>query len=288
MLTLFRSLIANRTLLRDFVRRDLRSRYVGSAMGFFWSVVLPVVNLFVFMFVFRLVLKARWGDPGADATYPGDGSPGETALVMLAGILAWSAFAETMSRGTNALVENANLIKKVVFPSEILQPYLTFSSIVNMLIGIPIVLGGVIVFSDRQPGSELLAVPLLLLLQAGFTIGLTYLLATLNAMVRDIYHIVGVATTVWMFATPIFYPANLVSSSFQSLGGGFGGFMLPLGWILEINPMHWLINSWQRVLVFQLWPQWDLVFRFALATLLILVVGGGLFRDHRRSFPDLL
>lgn len=287
MFELFRSIRAHRVLLRDFIVRDLKARYVGSAMGFFWSVVFPVVNLFVFMFVFRLVLKARWGDAGA-GDYPGDGSPGETALVMLAGILAWSAFAETISRGTNSLVENSNLIKKVVFPSEILPPYLTASSIVNMLIGVPIVLVGVITFTDKALAPSLLAVPLLLSLQALFTIGLAYLLATLNAMVRDVYHVIGVALTVWMFATPIFYPAQMVSNSFQSLGGLVDGFMLPLGLILELNPMHWLIDSWQRVLVFQLWPQWDLVGRFALATLVMLLIGAGIFRDQRRTFPDLL
>jgi lipopolysaccharide transport system permease protein len=287
LLALFRSLFRHRALLRDFVVRDLKARYVGSAMGFFWSVVFPVVNLFVFMFVFRLVLKARWGD-GSATEYPGDGSPGETALVMLAGILAWSAFSETVSRGTNSLVENANLIKKVVFPSEILPPFLTLSSLANMLIGLPIVLVGVVAYTGKSLGPQLTVVPLLLLLQALFTIGLAYLLSTLNAMVRDVYHVIGVALTVWMFATPIFYPAHLVAESFQSLGGGFGGFMLPLGVVLELNPMHWLIDSWQRVLVFQLWPQWDLLLRFALVTVMVLVIGGGLFRDHRRSFPDLL
>ena len=215
-------------------------------------------------------------------------APGETALVMLAGILAWSAFAESISRGTNVLVENSNLIKKVVFPSEILPPYLTASSLVNMLIGVPIVLLGVLFYTDKPLAASLAAVPLLIVLQGLFTIGLAYLLATLNAMVRDVYHVIGVALTVWMFATPIFYPAQMVATKFQSLGDLFGGFMLPLGLILELNPMHWLINSWQRVLVFQLWPQWDLVGRFALATLLILVIGAGIFRDQRRTFPDLL
>ena len=287
MFELLRSIRAHRSLLGDFVVRDLKARYVGSAMGFFWSVVFPVVNLFVFMFVFRLVLNARWGDAG-ESDYPGDGSPGETALVMLAGILAWSAFAESISRGTNVLVENSNLIKKVVFPSEILPPYLTASSLVNMLIGVPIVLLGVLFYTDKPLAASLAAVPLLIVLQGLFTIGLAYLLATLNAMVRDVYHVIGVALTVWMFATPIFYPAQMVATKFQSLGDLFGGFMLPLGLILELNPMHWLINSWQRVLVFQLWPQWDLVGRFALATLLILVIGAGIFRDQRRTFPDLL
>ena len=102
---LLRSLRKNQRLVRDFVSRDLRGRYVGSSMGFFWSVVFPIINLFVYMFVFRLVLKSRWSD------YQG---PLEVALVMLAGIVVWAAFAETVSRSTNCLVENSNLIQKKI------------------------------------------------------------------------------------------------------------------------------------------------------------------------------
>ncbi len=112
--------------------RDLKARYVGSSMGFFWSVVFPVINLFVYMFVFRLVLNARWGDQQ---------SASEVAVIMLTGIVIWAAFAETVSRATNALVENSNLIQKVVFPSEVLPLYLTISSLINMCIGLPVVLG---------------------------------------------------------------------------------------------------------------------------------------------------
>ena len=111
--------------------RDLKARYVGSSMGFFWSVVFPIINLFVYLFVFRVVLNTRWSDKQG-AT--------EVALVMLAGIVVWAAFAETISRSTNTLVENQNLIQKVVFPSEVLPVYLTISAIVNMCIGLPVVL----------------------------------------------------------------------------------------------------------------------------------------------------
>ena len=128
MLTLVRSLRKNRRLLQDMVRRDLRARYVGSSMGFFWSVIFPVINLVVYMFVFRTVLNMRWSDKmGAQ----------EVALLMLAGVIVWHAFAESTSRMTNALVENANLIQKVVFPAETLPVYLTVSSLVNMSIGMP-------------------------------------------------------------------------------------------------------------------------------------------------------
>jgi ABC-type polysaccharide/polyol phosphate export permease len=136
------SIRRNRRLISDLVRRDLRARYIGSTMGFFWSVIFPIINLFVYMFVFRFVLKTRWSDHQGTS---------EVALLMLAGILVWQGFAESTSRITNALVENANLIQKVVFPSEVLPVYLTISSLVNMSIGVVVAIAGVSWFAYVRP-----------------------------------------------------------------------------------------------------------------------------------------
>lgn len=399
MRTLLVSLVKNRRLLKEFVVRDLKARYVGSSMGFFWSVIFPIINLFVFMFVFRLILKARWSDHQG---------PIEVALVMLAGIVVWSAFAETVSRATNTLVDNANLIQKIVFPSELLPVYLTVSSLINMLIGMPVVIGCVAWFGyvspptadfqanvpvvtegdatqvkvqltrglardvtipfdlggsategedytiqprtlvipsgrlhgtltihtradeesegeeaiaielkrpdraalgerrtfslpivDADPsvphtpvplapassvdqdfkplklGPTLVVLPLLFLLQVVFTAGLGFILSTLNVFVRDIFHLVGVFITVWMFSTPIFYPAPMVQNA------GYG-------WILEMNPMYWLIESYRSVLLYDQWPNWALVGRFALVGAAILAVGSSFFMAQKRRFPDLL
>ena len=133
----FTVLLENRTLLRDFVMRDLKARYVGSSMGFFWSVIFPLINLCVFTFVFRIILKTRWSDEQGAL---------EVALVMLAGIIVWTAFAESVSRCTNCLVDNANLLQKVVFPAAVFPAYITTSAILNMCIGLPIVLGAVVWF----------------------------------------------------------------------------------------------------------------------------------------------
>ena len=424
MFGLTRSLLKHRGLLRDFVVRDLKARYVGSAMGFFWSVIFPIVNLGVYMFVFRLVLNARWSD--RQGAY-------EVALIMLAGIVVWASFAETLSRTTNCLVDNANLIKKVVFPAEILPWYLTTSSMINMTIGLPVVLGCVAIFAhvipsktfinvpgqivegawvvdetplgeghepyrvrlqltrgmwrdvviplrvsgsatrgedyllsvdeaiirrgdntvsfvitplrdevqeedetiiielgppegavlyepaagedwattrwqwtlrDANPaptvlpesvqglihpqyaegdtsyhpltlGLALLALPLLFCLQAFFTVGLGYILATLNLFLRDTFHLVGVGTTVWMFATPIFYPGFMVENK------GFG-------WMLQINPMHWLIECYRSVLLFGLWPDPLLLARLALVAAGVFILGGRFFMSQKPKFPDLL
>lgn len=286
-----RSLARNRRLLLGLVARDLQARYVGSAMGFFWSVVFPFLNLLVYMFVFRMVLGVRFNDAA---------SPGQTALWMLAGITIWQAFGETVSRSTNALVDNQNLIQKVVFPSEILPAYLALSALVNMAIGIVIVLGGVawFVWVDPQGGAlpaealqrattsgdpshqlgfgpTLLLVPLLALLQAAFTIGLGTLLAAFNLFLRDVYHLIGVFMTVWMFATPIFYPPELVVKK------GYG-------WMLDWNPMYWVIDAWRGALLFGEWPDWAVLARFAAVALAALVAGTAFFMRQKPRFPDLL
>jgi lipopolysaccharide transport system permease protein len=284
LLVLFRSLRKNRRLLKDLIQRDLRARYVGSAMGFFWSIVFPLMNLVVYMFVFSFVIDSRW-DPGQ--------SKQEVALVMLAGIVVWHSFAESVSRMTNTLVENANLIQKVVFPSEVLPIYLTVSALINMLIGVAITLLAVAYFAWIAPpaaaagveatgpvrhlgfGLSLVCLPVLMGLQAVFTLGYGYLLSALNLFLRDVYHLIGVGLTVWMFMTPIFYPARLV----QKAG---------MDWALQINPMYWLIDSYRRVILYGLWPQPRVVVIFALVALLVFGLGTWFFMKHKPRFPDLL
>ena len=423
MFRILASLRSKKRLLKEFVVRDLKARYVGSSMGFFWSVVFPIINLFVYMFVFRLVLKARWSDTmGAF----------EVSLLMLSGIIVWVAFAETLSRSTNTLVENANLIQKVVFPSEILPAFLSISSLINMCIGLPVILIGTLYFAhvykpvghwlhpighradkiyeangdchpvpenlesyelcmritqatqhdavfpfelsgtatlgedyrldttplvikggevdahlvvtilqddvaddgediiltmkepsgaaqlppegeglpvfrllirDAEPGAEiipaatprkrlvigwgadfyqpmklgvpLVLLPLLIVLQMIFSTGLGYLLATINLYLRDVYHLIGVALTVWMFGTPIFYPGHMVQRE------GFG-------LLLQLNPMYWLINSYRRVLLYGHWPDWEFVLRFGIVAVIVFFVGSTLFQRNKPHFPDLL
>jgi ABC-type polysaccharide/polyol phosphate export permease len=280
-LELLRSLRKNRRLLTDLVGRDLRARYVGSSMGFFWSVIFPIVNLVVYMFVFSVVLDARW-----DANQPKE----VTALLMLSGIVVWQAFAESVSRMTNTLVENQNLIQKVVFPSEVLPPYLVISSLINMLIGTAITLLGVAWFTYVRPieyasgaspakilglSWSLGALPLLMLLQAVFTLGLGYFFAALNLFLRDIDHVMGVALQVWMFMTPIFYPASKVKEA-------------NMEWVLQFNPMYWLIDTYRNAMLYGQWPRAPVVALFGAVALLVFLAGSAFFMRQKPRFPDLL
>jgi ABC-type polysaccharide/polyol phosphate export permease len=280
-LELLLSLRKNRRLLTDLVSRDLRARYVGSSMGFFWSIIFPIVNLVVYMFVFSVVLDARW-----DANQPKE----LTALLMLGGIVVWQAFAESVSRVTNTLVENQNLIQKVVFPSEVLPPYLVLSSLINMLIGTAITLLGVVWFAYVRPieyaagaapakvlclSWSLCSLPFLMLLQAVFTLGIGYFFAALNLFLRDIYHVMGVALQVWMFLTPIFYPAGKVKEAGMT-------------WVLQSNPMYWLIDSYRNAMLYGIWPKLPVVAQFGAVALLVFVLGSLFFMRQKPRFPDLL
>jgi ABC-type polysaccharide/polyol phosphate export permease len=284
-LQLLRSLKANRGLLWSFVGRDLKARYVGSSLGFFWSVVYPIMNLAVYLLVFQIILKMTW-----DA----DKSSQEVVLLMLVAIVAWTAFAEAISRSTNILVDNQNLIQKVVFPVEVLPAYVTISAIVNMIIALPIVLLALL-YAKLNPtddpavlaaaaasghqgvqlGAQLLWVPALLVLQGVFTAGLGYFLATFNLFWRDTFHVIGVALTVWMFITPIFYPPQrMVDKDY--------------GWMLDVNPMHWLMDMYRGVLVQNQGPDPELLLRFGVATVVVFALGSAFFTRQRSKFSDLL
>lgn len=285
MLPLLRSLAANRHLLRDFVVRDLKVRYVGSSLGFFWSIVYPLMNLAVYVFVFQIVLKTTWG---------ADQSPGEVVLLMLVCIVAWSAFAECLSRGTNILVDNAGLIEKVVFPAEILPAYVTLSAMINMMIALPVV-GAALAYAMLNPtedpvvlanaartgnegvaiGIATLSVPLLLLLQTVFTLGLCYFLSAFNLFWRDTFQIIGVLTMVWMFITPIFYPDH------HMVQKGFG-------WMLTANPVHWLMDMYRGAMVKNTWPDAANLARFAAVSLLVFAGGTTFFQAQKEKFADLL
>src|SRR5215510_12546502 len=130
-------LARHQSLIKRMVLRDLRSRYVGSAMGLFWSVIHPVVLLLSYTFVFSIVLKQPLGGPPSTRSF---------AIHLFCGILPWLVFQETLTRSSTVLVENSNLITKTVFPSEILPVSVLVANLVNHLIGLGIFLAVAILY----------------------------------------------------------------------------------------------------------------------------------------------
>lgn len=260
----FRTLLVHRKLIASFVRRDLRGRYMNSVLGLSWAVIQPLSLLLLYTFVFAVVLRVRLGATGTTTSF---------ALYLFCGMLPWLAFAEGVTRSASVVLEHAHLIKKMVFPSEVLPAYAVASALVIELIGLGVFLLAVAALF-RMPGWTLVLLPLVMACQVMFTLGLGWFLASLNVFLRDVGQVLGLGLTLWMLVTPIFYPPEMIPARFHAL----------LAW----NPLHHVVQGYRDVVLEHRVPdlfQLALLGGVALATFL---AGHWFFRRSQRAFVDVL
>ena len=190
-------LVRYRGLIQSLVARELKARYRGSVLGFFWSFINPLLLLLIYTFVFSVVL------PG---THPKEIEP--YALFMFCGILPWTWFSSSLSESANVLISGGNLIKKVLFPAEVLPIVTVLANMVHFFLGLPILAIFLIYYRAPLNVVELLWFPVIVLVQFLLTTGLAFGLSALTVHFRDIKDILSNLLTFWFFATPIIYPMS--------------------------------------------------------------------------------
>ncbi len=251
-----------RQLLWNFISRDLKARYVGSTMGLFWSVINPLLLLILFTYVFAVILQIRIGQEGGITGF---------AFYFFAGFLPWNAFQESLMRSTTSITDNAALIKNVRFPAKIFPFYLTISSLINELIGIGILVFAVLL-KEHRISPYLALLPLVMVFQLLFTVGLGWLLATIHVFFRDTAQIMGLVLTSWMFLTPIFYPESLVPERFSFL--------------IRINPMAYVIRMYRNICLEGRCPDLKGCLFFVLAAVIAMGIGYVVFTRNYHKFAD--
>lgn len=257
-------LYRHRTLIWSFVKRDLLARYRGSTVGLFWSVIHPLIMLGLYTFVFSTILKVRVGaSEGTD----------QFALYLFCGLLPWNAFAEGLNRSTGVILENTNLIKRAVFPSEILPVYPVITGIVAELIGF-VILVAALLLTGRSIGPVMLLLPVILLLQAVLTIGLAWIIAGITVFIRDLGQMLGMMLTLWVFLTPIFYPPSVIPETLRVF--------------LAVNPMYALVEAYRSVILRGEFPALGGVVLTALIGIVIFLVGYRVFTKMQPVFADVL
>jgi lipopolysaccharide transport system permease protein len=192
-----RQLVRYRGLVQSLVARELKARYRGSVLGFFWSFINPLLLLLIYSFVFSVVL------PG---TRPSSLEP--YALFMFCGILPWTWFSSSLSEASGVLISSGNLIKKVLFPAEILPIVTVLANLVHFFLGLPILAIFLIYYRAPLQISELVWFPVIVAVQWLLTTGLALILSALTVHFRDIRDILSNLLTFWFFATPIIYPMS--------------------------------------------------------------------------------
>ena len=223
-----------RGLIQSLVARELKARYRGSVLGFFWSFINPLLLLLVYSFVFTFVMTAAH-DPRIEPY----------ALFMFCGILPWTWFSSSLSESAGVLISGGNLIKKVLFPAEILPIVSVLANMVHFFFGLPILAGFLIYYHRPLNAGELALFPVVVLVQLILTMGLALILSALTVHFRDIRDILSNLLTFWFFATPIIYPYFLFEDANDPTH------VMWQAQLLKLNPFTHLAISYQEILFFE-------------------------------------
>jgi len=258
-----RNLVKSKSLLFQLVKRDFQQRYVGSAAGWVWSVIHPLVLWLSYVFIFRAL-----GPPGdfggLTTSYP---------LHLFVGMLPWFLFSETVTRASNCVVENANLITKTVFPSEILPVSIFLSSLgSNVLVTVLVAIVAVAIQGHINPALPMVLIYLPIV--GLFAVGVAWVAAALQVYLRDTAQVVVVLMTFWFWLTPIFLPESKFSGKLQ--------------WVLWWNPMAYVVRAYRLVLLGNHAPSLRDVAAAAGFAVGTFICGGLFFRHMKKGFADVL
>ena len=262
----FYNLYLHRNLLLQFTRREIEGRYRGSYLGIIWSMILPLMMLVIYTFVFSVIFKSRWR---TDV----EASQGEFALTLFAGLIAFNIFSECITRAPTQIISNPNYVKKVVFPLEILSASALGAALFHSLISIAILLTGTVLILGKI-SMTVLFLPLALLPLIGLCLGLGWFLASLGVYVRDTAYAVSIVTQVLFFLSAIFYPISAVPVALQP--------------IMYLNPLTTVTESFRRILIWNMPPDWGPWLIVTIATGLLTLLGYTWFMKTKSGFADVL
>ena len=262
MLSNLRALVRYRPLIQSLVARELKARYRGSVLGFFWSFINPLLLLLIYSFVFSFVLPAR-----VEGIQP-------YALFLFCGILPWTWFSSSILESANVLIAGGNLIKKVLFPAEVLPIVTVLANLVHFLFGLPILVFFLVYYQHTPDLAGLFWFPVVLLVQLVLTLGIALVVSALTVHFRDIKDILSNLVTFWFFATPIIYPMSAMPSPLARS-------------LLNLNPFTHLAISYQEILFYPgPFGHWRWLLALGAASVGLFLVGYFLFDRLRDSFAE--
>ena len=256
----------HRLLIRTLVSRELKARYRGTVLGFFWSFFNPFLLMVVYTVVFGFIIPARDESIGKPLAY---------AVFLFSGLLPWTWFSSSSNDSANVLMVNGNLIKKIMFPAEVLPIVSVTSNFVHFLFGLPILLVFLILFG-KPLTAYIFLFPIVVLVQYVFTLGFSLLISSLTVHFRDIKDILSNLLTFWFFSTPIIY--SFGSSVFKDRP--------EFQRILSFNPMTHIFTAYQDCFFFGRLFHWKRLGITFLVGLILFWIGYAVFDRLRDSFPE--
>ena len=251
-------------LIASLTRRELAARYRGSILGVVWTILTPLVMIAIYTFIFANFFGAKFNRQSSSWDY---------ALYLFCGLLPWTAFAESAQASASNIITHSNLVKRVVFPLEVLPVAQVLASVTNQMGGTAALVVATLLLR-REVHLTLLWLPLLIILQVMLMLGVSWLIASLGVFLRDTGQAIALILTAWLYLTPIIYPETVVPERYQPL--------------LNLNPWTPLVRSYRRILFENSAPDWGGLLFFLSFAFVCFLFGYWWFARTRRNFADVI
>lgn len=261
-----KELFKYRVLIQSLVGRDLKARYRGTVLGFVWSFLNPLLLMLVYTVVFALILKPR------DPLFA---NPLMYSIYLFSGLLPWQWFLSSTLESSGVLMANGNLIKRILFPAEVLPVVTVTANLVNFLFGLPILLLLIVLFGGKLTLFALF-LPLVVVVQYVYCLGFALLISALTLHFRDIRDILNNLMTLWFFSTPVIYSLMLEPIQKSPV----------LRTVLSLNPMTHIIEGYHSALFYNELIHWKRLGITFLVSLAVFWIGYSVFDRLRDSFPE--
>ena len=256
-MNVFKELYQYRELLKTNVKKDIRGKYKASFLGVLWSFINPLLQVLVYAIVFPYIMKVQT----------------ENYLIFLiCGIIPWTWFTTCISGGASCITNNANLIKKVYFPREILPISIVTSGMINFLISCLIILIFV-VGSGLGLSWHLVFLPLIVIVQYVISLALAFIVSAVNVYIRDTEYAVAFILNLAFYATPVLYSVDMFKGSW-------------LAWIFKLNPMSHLINAYRDMFYVHQIPQLSNLLIWLVIGVVLLIIGYKIFKKLEKRFAE--
>lgn len=258
-MNIFKELYAYRTMIYSLVRRDLRGRYKGSALGFLWTFINPLLQLGVYTLVFSEIL-----DNKIDQYY----------LFLFVALVPWLFFSQCLTGGSSCIFLEQDMVKKIYFPREVLPIAYVTSTFVNMLLCF-VVIFAVLIFSGF--GINITVLPYLIVIFAVeyvMALGIAMLSSALAVFFRDLQYILSIIAMAWMYLTPIIYSVDIVPPGYR--------------YIFGLNPMTPIVTAYRDILYYQKSPDLSTLSQGLLLGVVVLILGSLVFGKLKKSFAEEL
>jgi len=246
-----------RDMIKFLVRKELKGRYKGSALGFLWTFMNPLLQLIVYTLVFSRIIRV-----GVDQFY----------LFLFVALIPWIFFSSCLTTGAVSVINQKEMVKKIYFPREVLPIAHVNTNFINMLLSFVVIFVVLIIARVEINPVALLYLPLVMGVEYLLALGITLLTSAVTVYFRDLEHILGILALAWMYMTPIIYPIEYVPKAF-----------LPL---FMANPMTPVIIAFRDILYYGRSPQLGTLLHGFLLGLGMLLIGHLVFQHLHKHFAE--